>query len=147
MLPTRTWALDNINRWTDSQKYGAIRYTASWNLPGAYAKFTNGTKCEYCQWTIEGGKRHGYCEMVLKVQSFDNGDLLTVWMSLKHYDPQDFYDKEAKVTMDEWAQTVYSGISSRNLDWLAHERQFEGDENYTSLYFYDDRGNRLVSNN
>jgi hypothetical protein len=38
-----------------------------------------------------------------------------VWRSLENYDPDEYYDAEKGITMDEWANAVYSELSSRGL--------------------------------
>jgi hypothetical protein len=55
--------------------------------------------------------------MFAKIEALTNQELLAVWTALKHYDPKDFYDRQHSITMDDWANAIYSNISRRGLCW------------------------------
>jgi hypothetical protein len=54
-------------------------------------------------------------EVMQKLAAMSDGDLRTVWRSLENYDPDEYYDAEKGIKMDEWANAVYSELSSRGL--------------------------------
>jgi hypothetical protein len=52
-----------------------------------------------------------------KLEQMSDSSLLAVWEGLRNYDPTEMYDVERGITMDEWAEAVYSEISLRGLKW------------------------------
>ncbi len=118
---TRSWVVNKIELWSDANRFPGIRYGVSATLQDAFAKVSGGKICGYCQWNIKPGERHGYCEVVLKVQGMGEDELLRTWKALKQYDPKELYDRETGVTMETWAETIYSEVSRRGLDWRAYE--------------------------
>lgn len=118
---TRPWIISKIELWSDANKFSGIRYGVSAILQDDFAKVTGGKICGYCQWNIKPGERHGYCEVVLKAQGMGEDELLKTWRALKQYDPKELYDRETGITMETWAETIYSEVSRRSLDWQAYE--------------------------
>lgn len=118
---TRSYVTSKIELWSDGNKFPGIRYGVSATLQYDFAKVSGGKICGYCQWNIKPDDRHGYCEVVLKVQGMGEDELLKTWKSLKQYDPKELYDRETGVTMETWAETIYAEVSRRSLDWQAYE--------------------------
>lgn len=53
--------------------------------------------------------------LIERVKAMSDNDIMIIWRALRHYDPHDYYDKEQQITMDQWAEIIYSERSQRGL--------------------------------
>ena len=53
--------------------------------------------------------------MFQKLDSMSNHDIHVTWDALRDYDPSEYYDEEGGVTMDDWAEAVYSEKGKRGI--------------------------------
>lgn len=51
--------------------------------------------------------------IIEKAQAMSDADLAATWEALRNYNPREMYDAEN--TMDDWAQTVYSEVTRRDV--------------------------------
>ena len=52
-------------------------------------------------------------DMYKKVEGYSNQQIQSIWDALKNYDPSRQY--APGITMDEWAQAIYSEMDKRNM--------------------------------
>lgn len=50
-----------------------------------------------------------------KLAAMSDRDIMIIWRALANYDPSEYYDRENNITMDDWAEAVYSERSRRGL--------------------------------
>lgn len=116
---TQAWAVKKIDQWSNSK---GIHYYISAEVQEELAKVTKGELCGYCKWCIKPGESHELCKTVLKLESMNNTELLNTWNALEYYDPKALYNQEAGITMETWADAVYSEVSKRRLNWEQYEQ-------------------------
>lgn len=56
-----------------------------------------------------------YEALVVDVEQLTDKSLLTIWKNLKSYDPKE--EHSPGVSMDDWAQLIYSELSKRGIAW------------------------------
>jgi hypothetical protein len=61
-------------------------------------------------------------DMIVKLKSMSLDELILIWMNLDDYDPEDMYDVDNNISMDDWAQAVYIELCQRR----GANRQKEG---------------------
>ena len=59
--------------------------------------------------------RNPYLEMVGKLVNASDSDLQFFWDLLIDYDHETFYDEQAGISMDEYAQAVHSEMDRRGM--------------------------------
>ncbi|MDP2684671.1 MAG: hypothetical protein Q8P20_06555 [bacterium] len=66
--------------------------------------------------------KQAFDKMYAKLEAMDDNEILSVWEALNHvpdnFESQkkkDMWDRDAGITMDEWAEAVFSEKSKRNI--------------------------------
>jgi hypothetical protein len=108
---TKKWAAAKILSWSevDADRPIIVRYAVAWNLQSLYAKVIGGQRCGYCEWTIEPGARHGYCEVYLQLQG-KTADELEVLLADIRTNPEKYSDGGADITPRTWLSAIQAVI-------------------------------------
>lgn len=51
-----------------------------------------------------------------KLAKMSNKQIKAIWEALDNYDPREWYDAENCISMDEWAEAVYSEMDRRGIN-------------------------------
>jgi hypothetical protein len=61
-------------------------------------------------------------KMFRKLEGMSDESLRVIWEALQHYDPTKYY-VEGVITMDSWAQAVYSEMDHRAIPHIIHKHE------------------------